>query len=169
MKSIAAAGLLLILAAGKARPLQVPALQEEAPNSPAVATVTFTMSLWKQNPPYYSLAISSMGSATYWAILDSDPRTGAPDVREFPVSATRASQIFRLIRQLNFFSGNLKISQSGAARLGSKSFTFASGPVSNQIVYAATKNRQLKQLTALFQNMAATLEAPEPGRMIPRR
>ena len=157
-KSITAAFLLMILRTGHAAPAQIPDLQAGTRDAPPFATVTFTMNLWNANPPYYSVAVNSMGSATYRSTRNSDQWTGEPYILEFPVSGVTRSKIFRLTQELSFFQGRFKISQSRAASMGTKSLAFADGPVKNQITYTSSTNPLIGKLTSLFENISATLE-----------
>lgn len=81
-------------------------------------TVTFTRSLWNANPPYFSVAVTSMGSANYQSTPNSDQQTGAPYMLEFTVSSATQTEIFSLTQKLNLFQGKVGKSQSGARKHG---------------------------------------------------
>jgi hypothetical protein len=157
-KLVTVAFLLMTLPNVRAGLEQRPALQAATRDGPAVATVTFTMNLRNSNPSYYSVAVTSMGSATYQSTPHSDQRTGVPYFVEFPVSSATRTKIFRFTQDLNLFQGKFKLSQSGVASTGTKSLTFTDGSINNQITYASSKNRLIRKLTSLFENISRTLE-----------
>jgi hypothetical protein len=123
------------------------------------------MNVTNADPSYYSIGVSSMGSASYWSIPRSDARTGAPDILEFTVSSATRSEVFRLTQELSFFQGHFKNNSSAGYRRDSKSLTFAEGPIHHQITFGASKNPSIKQLTTLFERISATMEL---GRTVER-
>lgn len=122
---------------------------------PPIATVTYTIRQTGVNAPYYSLAITSMGSASYWSLPNSNQRTGDPYTVQFAVSTATRAKIFQLTQHLHFFRGNFKNTHPNT---GSKSLTFAEGSIKNEIFYDSSKNRSINRLTALFQKISATME-----------
>jgi hypothetical protein len=157
-KSITAAFLLMVLLIGHGGMVRVPALQAGTRDGSVIPTVTFTMNLWNANPPYYSVAVTSMGSATYQSTPSSDEQTGAPYTMEFSASSVTQTEIFNLTQQLNFFQGKFGIGQSGAATTGTKSLSFADGTTKNSITYTSSTNSLIRKLTTLFENISTTLE-----------
>jgi hypothetical protein len=135
---------------------------QEVPNlpplkGPIVPTVTFTKSLWGANPSYYSITVSSMGTTSYWAIPNSDLRTGEPEMEDFTVATRTRSEIFQLTEKLHFLRGKFKTKDENG-KTGRKSLTFAEGPVENQIDYTSSTNPRIKRLTLLFESIATTMQ-----------
>jgi hypothetical protein len=130
----------------------------QAGAGPGVATITFTRNWWKASPPYYSVAVKSTGNTQYQSTPNSDQRTGEPYMVEFLASDSTRSKIFRLAQRLNFFQGKLTIRRSSTADVATNSLTFAEGSIQNQISYTSSKDPSLRQLTALFESISATLE-----------
>ncbi|HKV78706.1 MAG TPA: hypothetical protein VJP02_11220 [Candidatus Sulfotelmatobacter sp.] len=126
-------------------------------HGPAIPTVTFTKSLWGANPSYYSITVSSIGSASYRAEPNSDLRTGEPEIGDFTATGQTRQKIFQLTKKLHFFKGKLKTSDENG-RMGWKSLTFAEGPIRSEIDYTSSQNRSIKRLTHLFESIATTLE-----------
>jgi hypothetical protein len=124
---------------------------------PIVPTVTFTKSLSGANPSYYSITVSSMGTTSYWAIPNSDPRTGEPEMEDFTVATRTRNEIFQLTEKLHFFRGKFK-SKDENGKAGWKSLTFAEGPTQNQIDYTSSKDGRIKRLTMLFESIATTMQ-----------
>jgi len=73
--------------------------------------VTFTKALPWTNPAYYSVAVTSMGSVSYWSLPASDQRTGQPYMVEFAASRAARAKIFRLAQELHFFQGKFGTSE----------------------------------------------------------
>jgi hypothetical protein len=132
--------------------------QATAGTGTAVATVTFTRNRWKASPPYYSVAVKSTGNTQYQSTPNSDQHTGEPYMVEFLASESTRSKIFQLAQQLNFFQGKFKIRQSPKAGVGTNSLTFADGSIQNRITYTSSEDPSIRQLTALFESISATLE-----------
>jgi hypothetical protein len=157
-KSITAAFLLMVLLIGHGGLVQIPAMQAGTGDGSTFPTVTFTRNLWNANPPYFSVAVTSMGSATYQSTPNSDQQTGAPYMLEFTVSSATQTEIFSLTQELNFFQGKVGKSQSGAASTGSESLSFADASTQNSITYKSSTNPLIRKLTRLFENISTTLE-----------
>ena len=77
---------------------------------------------------------------------------------EFLASESTRPKIFQLAQQLNFFQGKFKIRQSPKAGVGTNSLTFADGSIQNRITYTSSEDPSIRQLTALFESISATLE-----------
>jgi hypothetical protein len=126
----------------------------QAARRPTIATVRFTSSQ-RGNPSYYSLAVTSMGSASYRSIPNTDRRTGKPYTMQFVVSATTRRTIFQLARRLHLLRGDFRTIYPIT---WTKSLTFTDGPTHNQIFYTKSKKRSLNRLTRLFETISGTLE-----------
>jgi hypothetical protein len=135
---------------------------QEKPNlpplqGPVVASITSTKSLWGANPSYYSISVSSMGTTSYWAVPNSDQRTGEPEMDDFTATNRTRNEIFKLTQKLDFFKGEFT-NRDVNGRTGWKSPTFAEGPIRNEIDYTSSKNRSIKRFTRLFESIANTME-----------
>jgi hypothetical protein len=119
-----------------------------------IPTVTFTWSWSSVKPPYYSIAITPMGSVVYESFPNSDLRTGNPYTLEFTASGGLRTRISALVQQLNFFHGRYNIRQNPDPRVASKSLTYTLGVSQNRIIYTSTKDRRIRQLTDLFENIS---------------
>jgi hypothetical protein len=122
-----------------------------------VAKVSFTMSCWRVNPSYYSIAVSSMGTASYKSIHASDLRTGEPYTSEFSVSSHTSAQIFQYVQDLDFLR-RLDTSEVTSTRGCAKTLTFADGPIQHEITYIHSKNHLITRLTILFEDISTTME-----------
>jgi hypothetical protein len=120
-------------------------------------TITFSVANWGRNPSQYSIAIDSTGNTTYEATPDSVQRTGDPYTVEFIASESTRTTVFRLAERLHYFGGQ-DSGQNGAAQGGVHTLTFRDAKSNHSISYGASGNRDVQQLTAIFQEIAATLE-----------
>jgi hypothetical protein len=140
---------------------QNPQLQTK--NANLFPTVIFSLAHSGENPPYYSIAIDSTGSATYQSFPYSDERTGVPYSVEFVATAATRSTIFRLTEQLHFFKGHFGSANHPPKNASIKTLTFREGrpdkqETDNQITYSSSGNAMIRQLTSLFERISATLE-----------
>lgn len=126
------------------------------PTTP-VSTVTFTWSLSRANPPYYSVAITTMGSIAYKSFPNSDMVTGNPYVGEFTATKETRTEIFRLAEEANFFRGLPSHRGEYIQRLSTKSLTYDSGTIHNQTFYLHPVDRRIQRLTALFEDISSTI------------
>jgi hypothetical protein len=122
-----------------------------------VPTVIFTWSWSMANPPYYSIAITPMGSVTYKSFPTSDQKTGSPYVIEFEASRGLRTRIFAIVQQLNFFRGKYRITQNPNPVSVSKSLTYDTGFNQSRVSYATSKSRPIRELTGLFERMSLTI------------
>lgn len=127
-------------------------------NASLFPTVTFTLVHWGKNPPYYSIALDSTGSATYQSFPASDEKTGIPYTVEFEATASTRSTIFRLAEGLHFFKGRFRNVNRPSRSTTVKTLTFQDGTTDNQITFTSSGNPAVQQLTSLFRNVSLTLE-----------
>jgi len=124
------------------------------------ATITFSQDFPSSEPEKYSIAVQSDGHAHYECTArisdESDDRETYE--AEFDFSDASRARIFELAEQAHYFSekidsGNRKLAFTGAKRLAYKD---------DQRNFTADYNFSplvaVQELTALFQNVAATLE-----------
>jgi hypothetical protein len=137
----------------------------ESEDGPVIATVTFTRSSWVASPDYYSVSVSSLGTIVYESTPNSDVSTGDPYLLTFQVSGQTRSEILRLVGQLRYFQGRFATRQAAWSYHGTKTLTFAEASTKNQIVFTSSTDPAINKLTALFENLSATLEC---GRTLDR-
>lgn len=131
-------------------------LQGGATGPNQVSTVTFTWSLSTADPPYYSISITPMGSASCKSLPNSDQRSGNPYTFEFTASRGLCDRIFTLAQQLNFFRDKYRIAANANPVFVSRSLTYRSGANHNQITYTSTNDKRIDELTGLFERISVT-------------
>lgn len=123
------------------------------------ATVTFTLEFPQSDPQHYVIAVQATGHARYESTgkitEDSEEETYQ---LEFEMSAGSRERIFESAKQAQYFAGNIDSGNRKLAFTGTKILSYQDGEHSNTARYDYSNLAPVRQLTALFQNMAATLE-----------
>lgn len=131
--------------------------QNHDPASPA--TIKFSLNFPQSAPPDYSITIDGTGHAQYECtgpvVPDSDSETYHSD---FTVSAQTREKVFELAKQAHYFSGNIDSGNRRLAFTGAKVLTYEDGQHDNRAQYDYSNLAPVRELTSLFQGMAATLE-----------
>jgi len=123
------------------------------------AVVTFTLDFPRSNPARYSIAIEATGRASYTSAGKLDDQSEEQNYEsEFTISPANCRRIFELARQAKYFAGNLESGNHKLAFTGTKTLSYQSGSNSATARYNYSSLEPVRQLTALFQNMASTLE-----------
>jgi hypothetical protein len=133
------------------------ALSPQALNSAPVATVTFTLDFPESDPTHYSIAVDSTGHGSYECTAkvqeDSEEQTYRA---EFTLSAVNRERIFEWANQAKYFSGKIDSGKQKLAFTGQKTLSYLDGQRSFSAQYNYSSLEPVRQLTALFQNMAGT-------------
>ena len=123
------------------------------------ATVTFTLDFPQSNPEHYSIAVDATGHARYESTgklaEDSEQQTYRV---EFEVSRGSREMIFDRAKQAHYFAGNIDSGNHKLAFMGTKILSYQDGQRSTTQQYGYSNLAPVQQLTALFQDMADTLE-----------
>jgi hypothetical protein len=136
------------------------AAQQAASGSGASpATVTFTLDFPQSNPEHYSIAVDAAGHARYECAgtIAEDSEQEAYKA-EFQVSAGNREKIFEWAKQARYFTGKIDSGNGKLAFTGTKVLSYQDGQLSNTVRYNYSNLAAVQQLTALFQNMGATLD-----------
>jgi hypothetical protein len=132
-----------------------PLIAQTAP--PDLATVTFTLDFPASDPPRYSIAVDANGHANYdCAVKIEDDPDQQTYHSEFQVTATTRQRIFDWTKQANYFSGKVDSGNRKLAFTGNKSLTYHDGQRLFSAQYNFSNLDPARQLTSLFQNIAAT-------------
>jgi hypothetical protein len=132
--------------------------QQTAASTP-VAMVTFTLDFPQSNPGHYTIAIDANGHARYESkgkiAEDTDEESY---LAEFDISPANRERIFGWTKQAKYFAEKLDSGNRKLAFTGVKVLTYQDGQLSNTARYNYSSVAAVQELTALFQNMASTLE-----------
>ncbi len=133
--------------------------QEAANGAASGPTVTFTLDFPQSNPSYYSITVSASGHASYESMVKfSDDAEEQEYTTEFDVSSGNRQRIFDWAKQAQYFAGKVDSGNRKLAFTGAKILSYQDGPKSNTAHYNYSNQEPVREMTALFQNMAETLE-----------
>jgi len=141
--------------------ISAPSMAQQPANAGAAspATVTFTLDFPQSNPAHYSIAVEASGHARYecagTVAEDSEEQTYRA---EFQVSAGNREKIFSLAKQARYFAGRIDSGNGRLAFTGTKQLSYQDGQLSSTARYNYSNLAAVQQLTALFQDMGATLD-----------
>jgi hypothetical protein len=133
--------------------------QQKMGGAASIAAVTFTFDFPQSNPEHYSIAVDAAGHARYECTgkvaEDSEEQ---PYRAEFEVSAGNRERIFEWAKQAKYFAAKVDSGNRKVAFTGTKTLSYHDGQRSLTAKYNYSSVAAIQQLTALFQNMAGTLE-----------
>jgi aminopeptidase N len=128
-------------------------------NTPSNAAITFTLDFPGSTPPHYSITVAADGNATYGCNVriedDADEQTYKI---EFVMSPANRERIFNWAKQAQYFAGKIDSGKRNLAFTGAKVLSYRDGQRSFQAQYNYSSLEAVQQLTALFQNVAGTLD-----------
>jgi len=124
------------------------------------SVVTFTLDFPESQPEHYSLRVPSEGPAHYESSgrLSSDSDVTDSFDFDFTLSAETRSKILALAAKAGYFQKDLDAHHKNIAFTGKKTLTYKDAHVAGEATYNFTSNPAAQELTALFQNLSATLE-----------
>ena len=127
---------------------------------PAVTSVRFSLDFPQSIPDHYEVSVSADGHASYDSTgkLTPDAEPGDPFHHDFTMSEQNCKKIFALAAKARFFEGQIDSGKRNLASTGKKVLTYTNGARSTQATYNYSPIPAVQELTAVFQNMAATLE-----------
>ncbi|HKW17733.1 MAG TPA: hypothetical protein VJO35_09520 [Terriglobales bacterium] len=135
---------------------QNPQLQTK--NGRRFPTVVFTSVLWNANPSSYSIAVDSIGSATYQSTPNSVDSTGVPYTLVFQSNDSTRRTIFNVAKNLDFFAGELPLTLSSPQTNPVRTLTYHDLTFNNLITYSSSTNSEVEELTSIFEEISTTLE-----------
>ena len=124
------------------------------------ATVSFILDFPGSEPSHYAISVSSEGRGTYDSTGKISPEAeGDPFHLEFAVSPETRAQVFDLARRAHYFEGEVDSRKKNLASTGAKTLIYKDDKRSARAEYNYSMQAPVQQLTGLFQNLSATLEA----------
>jgi hypothetical protein len=124
------------------------------------ATVTFSLDFPGSEPERYSITVQSDGSARYEcsAKISEESEDRETYQAEFKFSDATRARIFDLAAQAHYFSGKIDSGNRKLANTGAKKLAYKDSQRESTAAYNFSPQPAVQQLTALFQNVSATLE-----------
>ena len=135
---------------------QNPQLQTR--NGRRFPTVVFTSVLWTANPPYYTIAVDSIGSATYQSAPNSVDSTGVPYTLIFQANDSTRRMIFTIARDLEYFGADIPVKVSSPQSTPVRTLSYRDLTYNNLLTYSESSNSEIEELTSIFEEISATAE-----------
>src|SRR5450631_1051939 len=133
----------------------LPAHAQEA----AVPTVAFSLDFPGSEPKHYAISVASNGHSVYQSNGKlTDQSDGDPFRLEFQISEPTRARIFDLATRAHNFEGQIDSGKKNLAFTGTKTLSFKDAQKNTQATYNYSPMAVVQELTALFQNLSATLE-----------
>jgi hypothetical protein len=122
--------------------------------------VTFTLDFPQSQPQHYSIRVASEGSSRYQSTgrISRDSEDTESFEFDFALSGEMRDKIFRLARQAGHFQRDLDSHQKNLAFTGRKTLTYKDAGIAGEATYNYASDPAARDLTALFQDLSATLE-----------
>jgi hypothetical protein len=124
------------------------------------ATVSFSLDFPQSIPDHYVVTVSSDRHATYDSTGKLTPQSdaGDPFSENFNMSPETCKKIFDLAAKAKYFEGQVDSGNRKLASTGVKVLKYSEGARKTEATYNYSPNPAVQQLTAIFQNVSATLE-----------
>lgn len=120
-------------------------------------TITFSFDFPQSNPPRYSITVAADGRAHYQCTCSVDASSDLDTFRsDFEISTANRQKIFDLAKQAKFFTGKVDSGNSKLAFTGTKELSYSDAQRSSTARYNYSNLEPVRQLTTLFQQIAAT-------------
>jgi hypothetical protein len=124
-----------------------------------VPTVSFTFDFPGSEPEHFAISVGADGHAVYSSNgkLTAESEGGEPFRLEFQMSEPTRAHIFDAAKRAHNFAGRID-SGKKVAFTGTKTLSYKDGQATTQATYNYSPVPAVQELTALFQNLSATLE-----------
>ena len=133
----------------------------QQPFHPTEPTITFDL-LWEAaTPQNYTITVESSGKAKYVSRNPTRPaEDNAPDPNyevEFTLSPASRDRLFTLAKDNNYFNADFNFKHK-VANTGKKTLTYADPVRHFDTVYNFSENKDIEEITKLFQGISNTIE-----------
>jgi len=136
---------------------------QKQPANPMEPTITFDL-LWEAaTPQNYTITVESSGKAKYVSRNPTRHEEGPEDASdpdyevEFTMTPASRDQLFTLAKSNNYFQGDFEYKHK-VANTGRKILTYADPVRRFQTTYNFSLNKDIEQITRLFQGISNTIE-----------
>lgn len=135
---------------------------EEQKSELGFPRVAFELDWAQADPHWYRVEVDSQGRSAY----KSQPRVAAdetpdePYSQEFTMNPKTAAHIFELADSVNHFQGNFDYKGSTKmAQTGKKTLSYQTAGNNQSTSYNWSENKQIMELTDIFQGISLTIES----------
>ena len=138
------------------------AQDKDEPFHPADPAIVFDLFWEAATPQSYTITLEASGKAKYVSRnptrIPEGSNTADPDyVLEFTMSPASRDRAFTLAKALNYFSGDFDYKHK-IANTGRKTLTYADPTRHFQTTYNYSENKDIQEITKLFQGISNTIE-----------
>jgi hypothetical protein len=119
----------------------------------AKSEVTFKFERVGLPVPQYALVLNDSSAGTYEGIDGTEPFA-----RPFVLSSATTTKIFALVRGVRLESSVCASKAKNVANTGTKTVTYFAAGVSASCTYNYSENKNVQQLTEIFQGIAETMD-----------
>jgi hypothetical protein len=133
--------------------LALGSLERTQAQAPVAAEITFTFDHAEMPVPHYVLSVDETGAARYKA-TDASGEIERPAV----VSGATTARMFALVRHAHLTQEACASKAKNIADTGTKTLLYASTAGSETCSYNFSQNKDVQQLTSIFQGIAETLD-----------
>jgi len=136
--------------------------QDKIPFHPAEPIIVFDL-YWKDaTPQNFTITLQASGAAKYVSRSPTEVPKGAdaadPDYElEFTLSPSSRDRVFTIAKALNYFDGKFDYKHK-IAFTGNKTLTYADPARHFDTQYNYSENKDIQEITALFQGISTTIE-----------
>ena len=135
---------------------------QNQPSNPAEPIITFDLFWEAATPQSYTITVESSGSAKYVSRNPTRPEEGStepdPDYQlAFTMSPANRDRLFVRAKESNYFHGDFDFKHK-VANTGRKTLTYADPARRFQTTYNYSENKDIAEITQLFQGISNTIE-----------
>lgn len=143
-------------------PVTALAQEKDQSTHPVEPTITFDLYWEAADPQSYTVTVKSSGEAKYVSRNPTRLQPGSqeadPDYTvEFTLSPASRDRMFTLAKQANYFNGDFDFKHK-VANTGKKTLTYADPVRSFQTTFNYPANKDVEEVTRLFQGISGTIE-----------
>lgn len=136
--------------------------EKDQPSHPVEPTITFDLYWEDATPQNYTITVKSSGDTHYVSrdLTRSEPASQESDPeysRDFTMSPANRDRLFTLAKEANYFHGNFDFKHK-VANTGKKTLTYADPVRYFQATFNYSDNKDVEEITRLFQGISATIE-----------
>lgn len=138
------------------------AQEKDQATHPAEPTITFDLYWEAADPQSYIITVKSSGEAKYVSRSPTRLEPGSQEADpeymvEFTLSPANRDRMFTLAKQANYFNGDFDFKHK-VANTGKKTLIYADPIRSFQTTFNYPANKDVEEITRLFQGISGTIE-----------
>ena len=135
------------------------AQDKDQPSNPEQPTITFDLFWADATPQNYTTTVESSGKGKYVSRNPTRKEEDADPIYEleFTLSSSNRDRLFTLAKATNYFHGDFDFKHK-VANTGKKTLMYADPTRHFQTTYNYSENKEVQEITRLFQGISNTIE-----------